>query len=413
MSQLESRPEWIARAAEVFARSELAVDMLSRHPEEVPVVADPGLVGFRGPLPEPRGPGIEDAMAAVRIGYRRGILATVVRALLGATQPFETFAALTRLAEDALRCTLELATRGTLGATDLAAGPFAVLALGRLGSGEMDVGSDADLVFVADETLPAESREPWRHLAERFVHVAGSHTREGLLFPVDTRLRPRGGEGEILQSQAYLSEYFRTEAQAWEAATFLKARPVAGNLELGARTVRQVHAILAERFSCPTELARQLAHTRERLETEGADPARMLGPKGEFKKVAGGHYDVDYIVAFLFLTRGLPHRLSTGGHVLRQIAALESAAPEASGLTTTQAQTLRTAALLYRSLDHALRLVTGRPANRLPEPALAQRVARLLGNWNLTPGESLEGVVEATRRQTRALYEQIVLAARA
>ncbi len=412
MAQLEAHPEWIARAVEVFARSDLAVEMLSRHPEEVPVVADPGLAGFHGPLPGPRGPEIEEAMAGVRVSYRRSVLATVVRALLGATQPFETFETLTRLAEEALGCTLALAAREVLGSSDVAAGPLAVLALGRLGSGEMDIGSDADLIFVADETLSTESREPWRRLAERFVHVAGSHTRAGLLFPVDTRLRPRGTEGEILQSAAYLSDYFRTEAEAWEAATFLKARPIAGNLALGAETIRQVHAILAERFSDAKELARQLAHTRERLETEGTDPARTLGTKGEFKKVAGGYYDVEYILAFLFLTRGLPRGLSTGGHVLRQIAALEFAGAEAAGLSTTHAQTLRAAALLYRNLDHAIRLVTGRPANRLPEPALALRVTLLLERWGLRPAESLEGAVESMRRQTRTLYQQIVLAAR-
>jgi len=340
------------------------------------------------------------------------VLATVVRALLGASQPFETFATLTRLAEQALASSLEVAASEALGPSDLGSGPLAILALGRLGSDEMDIGSDVDLVFVADELLSTESREPWRRLAERFVHVAGSHTREGLLFPVDTRLRPRGGEGEILQSVGYLRGYFRSEAEAWEAATFLKARPIAGNLALGAEAIRQVHGILAERFSGAAELAPQMARTRERLETEGTDPARSLTAKGEFKKVAGGYYDVEYILAFLFLTRGLPRGLVTGGHVLRQIAALESAGTEAGGLTTTQAQTLRSAAVLYRSLDHALRLVTGRPANRLPEPALAERVARLLELWNLPLAEGLEAAIENMRRQTRALYEQIILAAR-
>ena len=81
-------------------------------------------------------------------------------------------------------------------------------------------------------------------------------------------------------------------------------------------------------------------------------------------------------------------------------------------MTTTQAQTLRTAALLYRSLDHAMRLVTGHPADRLPEPALAERIGRLLELWKVPLGDSLEATVEATRRQTRSIYEQIVLAAR-
>jgi glutamine synthetase adenylyltransferase len=178
-------------------------------------------------------------------------------------------------------------------------------------------------------------------------------------------------------------------------------------LELGAEAVRQVQTILAARFSKPDDLVRQLAHTRERLEKEGIDPSRSLGVKGEFKKVQGGYYDVEYILAFLFLTGDLP-RTESRGHVLRQIAQLESA----GALTTTQAQTLRAAAVLYRSLDHAIRLVTGRPANRLPEPALAERARRLLELWKIPLADSLEAAVENMRRQTRALYEQIVLAAR-
>jgi glutamate-ammonia-ligase adenylyltransferase len=406
MAHLELHPEWTARAAEIFARSDLAVEMLSRHPDEVRVVADPGLAGFRGPLPEDVRATPEEAMAAVRVNYRRSVLATVVRALLATTQPFETFEALTRLTEEALLAALELAAREVVERTDLADGPLAVLALGRLGTGEVDIGSDVDLVFIVDERLAGESREPWRRLAERFVQVAGSHTREGLLFPVDTRLRPRGTEGEILQSVPYLRDYFRNEAEAWEAATFLKARPVAGNLALGKEAVCQVHAILAERFAKPQELARQLAHTRELLEKEVTDPGRTLGVKGEFKKFPGGYYDVEYILAYLFLTRGQP-RGEAPGHVLRQVAQLESA----SALTTAQAQRLRAAALFYRGLDHALRLVTGRPTNRLPEPALAERARRLLEFWKIPLAENVEAEVEAMRRQTRALYEEIVLAA--
>src|SRR2546428_12761212 len=167
-----------------------------------------------------------------------------------------------------------------------------------------------------------------------------------------------------------------------------------------------------------------MAQPRERvekahLEIAGADGARASSTKGNFKKISGGYYDVEYILAFLFLTRVLPGSVETGsapraesrGHVLRQIAALESAGTEASGLTTAQAQILRAAALLYRSLDHALRLVTGRPSNQLPEPALAERVTRLLQGWRLPLPEGLEPAVESARHQIPALYEQIVLAA--
>jgi glutamate-ammonia-ligase adenylyltransferase len=407
MKQLGLHPRWVAQAAELFARSDLMAEMLARHPEEIAGLADPGLAGFRGPMVAAGG--IQEGMAALRVAYRRAVIATLVRALtslsVGAAEPFATCEILSRLAEEAIAGAIRLAAREVAGKDELADAPFAVIALGRLGTREMDIGSDADVIFVADDRLSAEERELWRRLAERFVHVVSSHTREGLLFPVDTRLRPRGAEGEMVQTTAYLRDYFRTEAQGWEAATYLKARPVAGNLEFGARVISVVHSELAERFrkrpQGPGELARQLIHTRERLEKEGTGPRA----KGEFKKLSGGYYDVEYLVAYLMLGR------STGihepAHILRQIAALEAT----EALDRNEARTLRGAALLYRSLDHAVRLITGHPAKGLPEPALAERVATLLHQWGIPIEGTLENAVARARQQTRALYDKIVVPA--
>jgi glutamate-ammonia-ligase adenylyltransferase len=408
MKQLGLHARWVAQAAELFARSDLMAEMLARHPDEIGVLADPGLAGFRGPIVASAG-GMQEGMAALRVAYRRAVIATVVRALtsrsVGATEPFATCEILSRLAEEAIAGAITLAARDVTGKEDLADAPFAVLALGRLGTREMDIGSDADLVFIADDRLSAEQREIWRRLAERFVHVASSHTREGLLFPVDTRLRPGGTEGEIVQTVAYLRDYFRTEAQGWEAATYLKARPVAGNMSLGARAVAQVHAELTARFrdapQGPAELARQLIHTRERLEKESTGPRA----KGEFKKLSGGYYDVEYLVAFLTLTR--VQTAPEPSHILRQIAALEGM--EIIGRV--EARALRSGALLYRGLDHALRLITGHPAKRLPEPALAERVAALLHQWGVPVEGTLEAAVARARQQVRALYEKTVVAA--
>ena len=415
MEMLSSHPDWIARAARIFSRSDLTVEMLARNPVEVRVLADAGV----GELPAAL-ISAEDSEGRLRENYRRRLLTIIVRGVLGASQPFETFEALTRLADEALTGALRISARETisgsqegsfaslpstsLGASRMTSGemnwseaPLAVLALGRLGTSEMDVGSDADLIFVVDEKLSAEEREPWRRLAERFVQLVSSHTQEGLLFPVDTRLRPRGGEGDLLQSAAYLREYFSTDAQGWEALAFLKARAVAGNVSLAGAAIRQTQEVIAGRFRDAAELTRQLGHTRKLLE-KAKDAAR---PKGEFKKVAGGYYDIEYMVGFLFLTRGIA---PAAGHVLRQIAALESA----GALDTAGARTLREAALLYRSIDHAIRMVTGRAANRLPEPALTGRIARLLKTWQVSVGGELEEKIFSTREQVRELYQKVI-----
>jgi glutamate-ammonia-ligase adenylyltransferase len=405
LRELDAHPEWLLRATEIFARSDFAAELLARHPAEISAFA-----GAPPPAPakvELPAESFEQALAALRISHRRGLLVTMIRALSGQLQPFQTFEELTCLADEALSAALRLAARETLPglardsrADPLRDAPFAALALGRLGTREMDIGSDADLVFVAHERLTPEEREPWRRLAERFVHVVSSHTREGLLFPVDTRLRPRGAEGEIVPSRAYLRDYFAADAQAWEAITWLKARPVAGNFTLGAAAIAEVHSIARRRFADAAALARQLSEIRERLEK----PAGAARAKGEFKKIPGGYYDIDYLAGFLFLSRGV--EAGAGGHIVQQIAALESA----RALDSAGAQTLRAAALLYRSMDHALRLITGHAAHRVPDSVMAGRVARLLEQWGVPLSGGLAESVKNAQAGTRALYERLLLA---
>jgi glutamate-ammonia-ligase adenylyltransferase len=409
---LETHPEWIARCAELFERSDWLAATLARHPHEVCVLADPGLTAFRGPLLEgfpiegqPCGEAERrEAELRLRQNYRRAQFAVAVRAVHGDSQPFETFDALTRLAEDVLRAALSLvAAEDTVTSFAPETMPFCVLALGRLGTAEFDVASDADLIFVVRDKLSAEQREPWRRLAERYVNFLSSHTREGLLFPVDTRLRPHGKEGDILHSNSSLVTYFQNDAAAWEASAFLKARPVAGNLQLGTEAASEVLYECRARFCDEAALAEQLHTTRTKLESESTG-ARA---KGEFKKVAGGFYDIEYILGFLTLRR-LPG--APAGHALRQIAALESV----SALGSREAQSLRAAAQLYRAVDHAHRMITGRTANRVPEPALAARIAALLDLWRIPvsshdagPYERLLAAIAAARDEVRRLYEEL------
>jgi glutamate-ammonia-ligase adenylyltransferase len=222
-------------------------------------------------------------------------------------------------------------------------------------------------------------------------------------------LRPRGGEGELLPTVGALETYLQNEAAAWEAVTFLKSRPVAGNLRLGACLVERAHEILSARFSAPGLLARELARTRERVEKDVATPRA----KGKFKKSRGGYYDLEYVVGYLSLVHGVAPAakdwaLRGRGNVLDQIRALRDANavdPERFGI-------LRRAAVLFRSVDHATRLITGRAIGQAPEPALAERIARLLRQWEIEVEGELRATIEQTRLAMRLLYEEVILASR-
>lgn len=278
---------------------------------------------------------------------------------------------------------------------------FAALGLGRLGLGEFDLGSDADLVFVAASHTAPEELASGIHLAERTIDVLSSYTHDGVVFAVDTRLRPRGAEGELVITEDALLDYLGRSAQPWEALTYLKVCPLAGDAELGWRVASRVAGGLFERFSSDHDLPRALREMRHRLERE---PKGRLSPT---KTAAGGYYDVDYIVSYLRLRHRIA--LPAGSNMPEQIAALEAAGI----LSKADAETLAAGAAFVRALDHAVRLVTGRIMRELPgRPGQAEAVELLLRSWGLITGDDridpVHDELTRTQQRVREVYNRLL-----
>ena len=281
--------------------------------------------------------------------------------------------------------------------------PFAVLALGRLGLGEFDLGSDADLIFVAASRTPSESLLRGTHLAEKMIETLSAYTREGAVFAVDTRLRPRGSEGELLVTEDAFLDYAATAAQPWEALTYLKLCTVAGNAELGERVTTRIVQRLFDRFTQDFCLAQSLQEMRRRLEKESRSRASPT------KTAPGGYYDVDFAVAHLRIRHSLS--LAAGANMPQQIAALAAVGK----LPAADAETLTSGAAFLRATDHAVRLVTGRPARSLPErPGQAESVEHLLRLWNLLktdePDSSVQARLDQVQQELRGVYNRVLAA---
>src|SRR5207302_1260971 len=136
--------------------------------------------------------------------YRRQTFADNASDLLAPRPVFDSLASATAAAEGAIATALEIA-RSQGAAGDGREANLAVLALGRLGTSEFDLGSDADLLFVRnsqDDPILA------KRLAEQVVDILAAYTQEGTVFAVDARLRPLGGEGELVNTPAMLQSYF-------------------------------------------------------------------------------------------------------------------------------------------------------------------------------------------------------------
>ncbi|MEO2237327.1 MAG: hypothetical protein ABGW95_03680, partial [Candidatus Poseidoniia archaeon] len=155
---------------------------------------------------------------------------------------------------------------------------FCVLGLGKLGSAELNYSSDVDLVYVYESTPDGVARdgpsglspvEYFTRLGQRLGAIITPRNDEGFLYRIDLDLRPEGSQSALVVSDAALARYYEGWADTWEKAAFMKARPVAGDLELGWRCIREL-APMIYRSSMDFEGVRGIRSLKDRIEHEHA-----------------------------------------------------------------------------------------------------------------------------------------------
>lgn len=271
-----------------------------------------------------------------------------------------------------------------------------VIALGRLGMREFDLASDADLVFVLPDEDAAE-QVFWTHVAERMIALISAYTGQGTIFSVDTRLRPNGREGALVQTESAYKAYFAERAEAWEGITYMKSRAVAGDLERGTAFLKELQRVDWRRYGQSGRSRSRLAQMRRRLEKE-------QGSANPLKAGRGGYYDIDFALMYLRLKgAGIFYR------VLNTPARID-VIEEMGHLDRQDAIFLRDAATLYRAVDHGLRVITGQAEGSLPHGGQQLEILHeLVSRW--TPphlhDEPLEQELAHIRERTREFFERL------
>ncbi|MBV9183808.1 MAG: hypothetical protein JO356_21095, partial [Acidobacteria bacterium] len=344
----------LARSQAVFASTEYLTELLVRHPEEVATLGDivssdreahgASLLIFpeqdslsaRDPvfsyIASTDAPPSE-RIALLRRYFRHRMFRSGARDVVELRPIYQALSETSSAAEEAIAAALGIAGNPP---------GLAILALGRLGSREFDLLSDADLLFVCDESY---ERQSLTRAAEEVMQALSAYTQEGMVFPVDTRLRPRGAEGELVITPKQLEEYFAAEAQPWEALMYTKMRLICGDGKVGARTTSATE-ILFQRFASDGNFPAAVRQMRRRLEEASA-------PEKSIRTSRGALYDADFLSSFLLVRNRIPHKLGTLRDRLWRCAA--------AGLLEKQdTATLDHAAELCRTVEHVLRLVVGR-----------------------------------------------------
>jgi [glutamine synthetase] adenylyltransferase / [glutamine synthetase]-adenylyl-L-tyrosine phosphorylase len=364
---LNTNGELAERTLDLFEHSPYFAEELIRTPELVDDV-----LRSQVPLSLDEEPPRE--LAELRRWFRREMVRIQTESVCHSRPIFDTLARTSELADAVIERAYQIAVTETLrthapqNAAYAPSNQMWVIAMGRLGTREFDLGSDADLVFVLADTDAAELQF-WTRVAERLVDMVAAYTGDGVLLTVDTRLRPNGGGGPLVQTESAVTEYFKQTAEAWEGITYMKSRAVAGDPTRAETFLHQLQEEDWRRYGQGGRSRSDLRQMRLRLEKE-------QGPLRPLKAGRGGYYDIDFLLMYL--------RLKSAGVFFRvlntpaRIEVLESM----GDMDRAEAQFLLDAATFYRALDHALRVLSGHAEGKLPKSEVHRdTVAALLRRW--------------------------------
>lgn len=405
------------RLAHVLSTSRYVADALSRSPESVTWLADDveleprtaerlaaeaDAVLTRAHEPVP-------AVLALRGLRRRELARTAAADVLDVVTSVRASRSLTLAADVVLSGTLRVAEWEARVALGLDENPtrMLVVAMGRLGGAEMGYSSDADVLFVHDPLPgadPTVAQEFALSVATQVRSLLGSVGPEPTLA-VDADLRPEGRNGPLVRSFDAYAEYYGRWSSPWESQALLRARPVAGDTELGERFVALIAPLRYPAGGLDAATVREVRRIKARVEAErlprGVDPARHL------KLGRGGIADVEWTAQLL----QLKHAHEVPG--LRTTSTLDAlaAARDAGLLTEDDTRVLVDAWELASRLRDANVLWTGRAegahADVLPHDRRALGgVARVAG-YPAGGGADLEEDYLRTARRARAVVERV------
>ncbi|MET0556688.1 MAG: DUF294 nucleotidyltransferase-like domain-containing protein [Vicinamibacteria bacterium] len=397
-SHLRADPRMTDVLLRSFGASPFLAEVLIRHPGWMYWLSEPGVLArartTRDVAADVRAAtaslgDLDRRRAALRLAKRREALHAGVRDTMRLSSVAETLLALSDAADALIEAALSVAR------AEVPGGPaaFAVLALGKLGGRELNFSSDVDLVYVYEDDDAAAAEALARALTQALHDV----TDEGHVYRVDLRLRPEGGAGRVACPAAAFTSYYAARGATWERLALLKARPVAGDRELGRRCLEETAAFVFDRpFDAGARgdvraLKRQIdARLAARSET---DRHVKLG--------RGGIREIELCAQVLQLQFGERQAALRARGTVEALDALHVlgvlAQPEHRALTDAYA--------FLRDVENKLQMVADAQVHVLPrDPAELRRLALKLGLRDRGPVTAEEALRAEYARRTDAVH---------
>jgi glutamate-ammonia-ligase adenylyltransferase len=414
------------RLLNLFGQSDFLSRYFLRHPELLDALVQPSLdevhkddARLRQELSSrvQRHADPEERLGAMRRFKNEEILRIGLSDIGGELTVPEVAQQLTSIADGVLDELLFLAEREQLeryGAplSGARAESLAVIGMGKLGGRELGYHSDLDLIFIYSGTGTAETaggargkishHEYFAKVVQRLISMLSLQFREGVLYRVDTRLRPSGNQGPLVVSAEAFREHHERRAQLWERQAMVKARGVAGDQGLIQRIRSEVIEPLVYERPLPENAATEIDRMRMRMEREIAkETDAELNPKVGH----GGLVDVEFATQFLQLSHGeaLPEVRVTG-----TLEAIERLAARRC-LSNADAEALRSGYLFHRGVENRLRLVHGYSLSSMPTSGRPLAIlARRLGYLGPNVSEAFLAEYRSYADRVRQVYERLM-----
>jgi len=281
---------------------------------------------------------------------------------------------------------------------------FAVIAMGKLGSCELNYSSDVDLLLLFDpETFPKRSRddagEAAVRIGRRLIELLQKRTEDGYVQRVDLRLRPSPEVTPIaLPVNAAISHY-ESSALPWERAAFIRARAAAGDIALGQRFLEAIQPFVWRR-SLDFGVVEDVRQISARIRDHYSEVAK-IAPGFDLKRGRGGIREVEFFVQIQQMIHGGRDGSVRSPATLDGIEALRAAGHLEEGVAAELAETYR----LLRTIEHRVQMVEDGQTHLLPaEPQALDNVAQLHG---LDDGEALLGQLRPHVDRAGELFDSV------
>src|SRR5262249_6518622 len=362
-----------------------------------------GYAEMLGYLQRSAGNSIADqGFSALRLWKGREMTRIAVRELANVASLEETTGELSQVAEICIRKVFEhrnTELRQQYGSPNA---EFAILALGKLGGGELNHSSDVDLLFLYSEegqlTAHISYHEFFNRLGKRILETFSTRHGAGSLFRVDLRLRPEGSAGPLARSLESMENYYAGFGETWERLALIKARGIGGSRELAYEFLRQHQPFIYPRSASP-DLLDEIANIKRRIERDivGADKLER-----DVKLGRGGIREIEFIVQTLQLIHGARHPFLQESSMLKALRALR----QLDLLPREEVLILDNTYRFLRRVEHRLQIEAEQQTHVVPQDPEALR--RLALSLRFSSSQDFTATLQERMRAVRPIFQRIV-----